>query len=103
MSRHAHNLLKINFSLARRQWAGMLGKTNLEALRVLTDRYGLSVALGDVRLLDYRWYVTHAGLLRLARRNLCSGIWVQLVRGLCDAIASRWVFKATVYTSLRSK
>jgi hypothetical protein len=57
------------------------------------------MALGDLLYLDGKWYVTHAGLLRLARRNRCSAIQVAAVRELCDPDANRWVFKATVRTS----
>jgi hypothetical protein len=53
--------------------------------------------------LDGRWYVTHAGLLRLAARGRCNGIRVEQVRHFCDPVADRWVFKATVYKSPSSK
>ncbi len=61
------------------------------------------VAAGDLQMLDGKWYVTHAGLLRLAKRNRCSGIRVQPVREFCDASTGRWVFKATLYKSPKSK
>ena len=48
-------------------------------------------------LLDSKWYVTHAGLLRLAQRRRCLGITTSLQRHLSDNAANRWVFKATVY------
>ena len=54
-------------------------------------------------LLDGRWYVTNAGLLRLASRNRCSGIRVQPVREFCDASTDKWFFKATVYKSSKSR
>jgi hypothetical protein len=56
-----------------------------------------------VQLLDGRWYVTHAGLLRLAQRGRCAGIRVEQVRKFCDPAASRWVFKATIYKNATSK
>jgi hypothetical protein len=62
-------------------------------------RYGLSVESGDLLRLDGRWYVTHSGLIRLARRNHCSGIHVEPVAQFSDPAASRWAFKATVYKS----
>jgi hypothetical protein len=68
-------------------------------LRELVETYSLSVRLGDVLLLDGRWYVTHSGLLRLSKRERCAGIHVSPVRTFCDAAARRWAFKATVYTS----
>ena len=56
-----------------------------------------------MQLLDGRWYVTHAGLLRLAQRRRCAGISVQQVRRFCDPAASRWVFRATIYKDATSK
>jgi hypothetical protein len=69
----------------------------------MTEDLRLSVAVGDLMLLDNQWYVTHAGLLRLANRARCLGIRVQPVREFCNASVSRWVFKATVYKSPRSR
>src|ERR1019366_6617956 len=43
------------------------------------------------------WYVTHAGLLRIALRQRCCGIRTVLQEHQSDPIAGRWVFKATVY------
>ena len=95
-------VLKSNVKLARFTW-GVLSRPALHALKELTERHGLSVAGGDLQQLDGRWYVTHAGLLGLARRNRCSGVRVQLVREYCDSASGRWVFKATVYKSPRSR
>ena len=50
-------------------------------------------------LLENRWYVTHTGLVRLARRKRCRGIHVEAVDSLCDSAANRFVLKATVYPS----
>src|SRR4029077_13662873 len=44
-----------------------------------------------------------AGLLRVATRDRCSGIRVLRMRELCDPMAKRWVFRATVYKSPRSR
>jgi hypothetical protein len=55
--------------------------------------------MGDVRFLDSTWYVTHTGLIRLARRRRCAGIKVQPLVHFCDAKRGRWSFKATVYKS----
>jgi hypothetical protein len=54
---------------------------------------------GDLALLNNHWYVTHTGLLRMAKRKRCSGIEVEAVVNLCDSAAGRYVFKATVYSS----
>jgi hypothetical protein len=59
--------------------------------------------LGDIIYIDGHWYVTHAGMLRLARRNRCSGIHVRPAVGFCNPAASRWAFKATVYKSEKCK
>jgi hypothetical protein len=72
-------------------------------LRELVEKYALSVRLGDVLLLDGRWYVTHSGLLSLSNRKGCTGIHVSPVRAFCDAAATRWAFKATVYTSFNCR
>jgi hypothetical protein len=89
-------------NLAKATW-GLLPRIARQGLEELTSRYSLSVALGDVQYLDGRWYVTHAGLLRLANRDRCSGIRVLRMRELCEPGANRWVFKATVYKSPRSQ
>jgi hypothetical protein len=94
--------LRSNINLAHEIW-GKLPETALNQLEELTESLGLSVPLGHLQFLDGRWYVTHAGLLRLAHRRGCSAILVQPMRQFCDPSASRWVFKATVYKSPRSK
>src|SRR5207237_6662853 len=71
--------------------------TALQALSEPTTKHSLSVAAGDLLLLEERWYVTHTGLLGLAHRKRCSGIQVQPVPKFCDQSASRWAFRATVY------
>jgi hypothetical protein len=67
------------------------------ALRELSREYRLSVALGDLLYIDESWYVSHAGLLRLAQRRKCSGIKVECVGEFSDPKATRWAFKATVF------
>jgi len=91
------SLARSNRNYAKRLWAESLGQRHLRALRDLTEKFGFSVARGEVQLLNGNWYVTSAGLLRLAERRHCSGIKVQQVREFCDAVAGRWVFKTTVY------
>src|ERR1019366_2365369 len=85
-----------NVRLAKRRWAG-LPEIALIALRELTREYRLSVALGDLLYLDERWYVSHAGLLRIAQRKKCSGINVECLGEFSDPGATRWAFKATVF------
>jgi len=71
----------------------------LSALKSLTEDLALSVSAGDVILLQNSWYVTHAGLLRIAKRNRCSGMKVQFIRELSDPAARRFAFEATVFKS----
>src|ERR1700685_4344751 len=91
-----------NKKLAQSIWGGLSART-LRNLKDLTDTHGLSVAAGDIQFLEGRWYVTHAGLLRIAQRNRCSGMRTAVDKGLSDPGSRRWVFKATVYKSPRSR
>ncbi|MGC1685320.1 MAG: hypothetical protein WA734_06850 [Candidatus Acidiferrales bacterium] len=84
--------------LARTLW-GHLSTAVIKHLKELSTKYRLSVAAGDLQLLQGRWYVTHAGLLRIAERRRCTGIRTSVDRGLSDANSNRWVFKATAYTA----
>jgi len=90
------NSVRANVRLAQITW-GPLPRTAVYCLRKITMAFGLSVALGDVQLIDGRWYVTHAGLLRMAQRRRCHGIKTSLQEHLSDPVAGRWIFKATVY------
>ena len=87
---------------ARSIW-GHLPVTALAALKELTSRFALSVAAGDLQFLENRWYVTHAGLLRIAQRRGCLGISTILQERQSDPVAGRWVFKAAVYKSRGSR
>jgi hypothetical protein len=91
-----------NVKLAREMW-GEPSRLTLRSLRELTFKYSLSVAAGDLQLLDGRWYVTHSGLLQLASRRGCCGIQTALQEKASDAATGRWVFKATVYKTGRSR
>src|ERR1700739_2998567 len=102
MSSNIETAIRANARLARVLW-GKPSKIALCGLKVLTARYSVSVAAGDIQLLDGRWYVTHTGLIRIARRNRCSGMRTAVDKGLSDPASSRWVFKATVYKSPRSR
>ena len=92
-----------NLRDAKTRWSDQLEMSNVRALRVLSARYEFSVAVGDLLLLDGNWYVTHAGLLRLAERRRCGGIQVQQVHRFCDPVLGRWVFRATVYKTPASR
>ncbi|MGA8870034.1 MAG: hypothetical protein WB460_02780 [Candidatus Acidiferrales bacterium] len=75
----------------------------MSSLKELSYAYGLSVAAGDLQLLNGKWYVTHAGLLAIANRSGCSAITTAIDHSASEPSISRWVFKATVYKGLRSK
>jgi hypothetical protein len=93
---------RANAKCARAIW-GELPKTTLIGLRELGHRHALSVAAGDLQLLHGRWYVTHCGLLRMAKRCRCSAITTAIDRPASDPSNGRWVFKATVYKSSDSR
>jgi hypothetical protein len=84
-------------------WPADFSRAALDGLKELTRKYSFSVAVGDLQLIDGRWYVTHTGLLGLAARARCHGIHVQQVQAFCDPATCRWVFRAAVYKSPRSK
>jgi hypothetical protein len=96
------NLVRQNLRVVKRlhPW---LQRTDLSALRELTMDLRLSVSRGEVLFIDGKWYVTHAGLLRIALRQRCCGIRTVLQERQSDPIAGRWVFKATVYKRPGSK
>ena len=96
-NRLKQRLMESNRKLAKELWREEIGRRQVRALQDLTERFGFSVAQGEIQLLNGNWYVTHSGLLRLAYRNRCSGIRVQAVREYCNSADNRWVFKATVY------
>jgi hypothetical protein len=92
-----------DLALAKRLWSGRINREQLHSLRCLWKNYGLSIANGDLQLLENRWYVTHSGLLRLAQRRRCSAITVSPISKFCDGSTSRWVFRAVVYKGQNSR
>jgi hypothetical protein len=92
------NLYSRNLRLARSTFS--VGKENmiLKTLEYLSAMR-LDIGSGDLTLLNNHWYVTHTGLLRMAKRKRCSGIEVEVIVNLCDSATGRYVFKATVYSS----
>jgi hypothetical protein len=87
--------------MARRLWNN-ISREALIRLREIATQHDFSVGAGDLIYLHNGWYVTHTGLIGLARRKRCSGIHVEAVDSLCDSAASRFVLKATVYPSKNS-
>jgi hypothetical protein len=76
-----------------------LPKSALRALEALIRQHEISTMNGDVTYLGNGWYVTHSGLLGIARRKRCVGIHVRPAIEFCDPATSRWAFEATVYKS----
>jgi hypothetical protein len=72
-------------------------------LKELTVKHSLSIAAGDLQLLNGRLYVTCSGLLGIACRKGCSGIETALQENLSDPALGRWVFKATVFKRAHSR
>jgi hypothetical protein len=65
-------LLRAESRLATTFW-GPLSRSSKVVLKTLIENH-LSVSLGDLAMIDGRWYVTHTGLLRFAKRRGCFGI-----------------------------
>ena len=95
-SKKDSHIVRSNAKYARSIW-GTLPKSILLILRELGEKFSLSIADGDVRFLDGRWYVTHSGLLRIASRRRCASIVTSMDRFASDVSARRWVFRASVY------
>src|SRR5215471_13080987 len=80
-----------------------ISRSLLDDLRDLTRHFSVSLRSGDLLLLEGHWYVTHTGLIRLAKRCHCSGIHVGEVEKLCDTKMSRYAFRAAVYKTPRCR
>ena len=63
----------------------------------------LRVSRGELVLLDGTLYVTHAGLLALARRKHCAGIHTEIIPELSRPAARSWVVQARVFKTPRSR
>ena len=92
-------LLRDNMRLARSRWHSLVGRPGRYLLKALTHEHQFSIANGDLIWLERGWYVTHTGLIRLARRSRCVGIHTRVVQDFCNPQTKRWAFEATVYKS----
>jgi hypothetical protein len=92
------DLYSRNLRLARKIFGVGKRQILLKLLEHLSAMH-FDIASGDLALLNDHWYVTHTGLLRMAKRRRCSGIEVEAVVNLCNSAAGRYVFKANVYNS----
>jgi hypothetical protein len=95
-------LVRQNLHLVKRLYPG-LRQQDFQALRSLTRTLHLCVLKGEILYIEGKWYVTHAGLLQIALRRRCLGIRTALQERVSDSNSCRWVFKATVYKSPRSR
>jgi len=96
-------IFRDNLRLARLRWGVKKNSFTTKALKLYSTQFRLSISGGDLLLIDSRWYVTHTGLLGLARRNRCAGIQVVPVPEFSDPSQQRWAFQATAYTSRTGK
>jgi hypothetical protein len=90
-------LTRRNVRYALKNW--LLSCEQVSELKRLTEELRVSIALGDLKIIDRKWYVTHAGLLRIASRAHCSAIRVRPLREFSDPFSGRWVFRAVVRKS----
>ena len=100
--RRTDPLVRENLRFAHRLIAGTLPIRLTESLKTLSQDFDFSLRRGELQLLNNSWYVTHTGLVRLARRKRCRGIHVEAVDSLCNSAVNRFVLKATVYPSQNS-
>src|ERR1039457_1731731 len=94
--------LRENLRLSRQLLGSSLPTRVGRSLETLSKDFHFSFSNGELQFINGGWYVTHTGLLRLARRLRCRGINVEVVNALCDSTANRFVLKATVYPSKNS-
>ena len=97
-----HHPLRENLRLARQLLGGTLPTRVAKSLETLSKDFHFSLSNGELQFINSCWYVTHTGLIGLARRKKCRGIHVEAVDSLCDSAANRFVLKATVYPSKSS-
>jgi hypothetical protein len=95
------NAVALNLNAAKLLWP--MTAWQISQLRFLCQEFGFSVSSGDLTLIDGKWYVTHTGLLHLARDRHCTGIWAKPLESFCRPENSFWVFKATVFKSAKCK
>lgn len=94
--------LRSELKFAKSIW-GEIKSARIEELRQLLQRHKLSIALGEIVFLNDHWYVTNAGLLRVAFRRRCRGIETNLEEPFCVPALNRWVVKAVVHSSSRAR
>jgi hypothetical protein len=96
----SNNLAATNLRLARKKW-GVLKSHSVQNLKTYSEEFGFSIVAGDLLHFDSGWYVTHTGLIRLARRKHCAGINVKPVIEFSFPGACRSAFRAIVFRSAK--
>jgi hypothetical protein len=94
-------LTRSNVRFAQKNW--LFSRGQLAELKRLTEELRLSIVSGELSTIGGKLYVTHAGLLRIAKRSRCSAIRVRPLREFCDPLSRRWVFRAVVHKPGLSK
>jgi hypothetical protein len=92
-------LFRTNVRLARRRWPDHFNQSARALLKTLTAQFKFSIEAGELILLAHGWYVTHSGLVRLARRSHCAGIHTKPIAEFCSSDSQRWAFEAIVFRS----
>src|SRR5579862_8386645 len=98
----SQKLFRENINRARKAFGRAFAMRTKVSLEALTREFGFSLSNGDLQIVNSNWYVTHTGLIGLARRKKCRGIHVEAVDSLSDSAVHRFVLKATVYPSKTS-
>jgi hypothetical protein len=66
-------IFRENLTLAKKFWGSTLTPEQSSSLKSLSRQFALTILGGELRLIDGRWYVTHAGLMHLSLRNRSAG------------------------------
>jgi hypothetical protein len=90
-------LTRSNVRFAQKNW--LFSRGQLTELKRLTEELRLSIVSGELSNIGGKLYVTHSGLLRIAKRSRCSAIRVRPLREFSDPLSRRWVFRAVVHKS----
>jgi hypothetical protein len=70
---------------------------------IIVAGHPFSIAEREIILIQGNWYVSHAGLLRLAQDQSCNGIHTEIISPLSEPSVARWVVRATVFKTSCSK
>lgn len=63
------SLCTTNCRLARRLWRELLDPEKMRTLREISVSLRVSIGMGDLKLMAGGWYVTHTGLIGIAKRR----------------------------------